>query len=135
MYYSVPHDLGKVPESIQVRVRSAVRPTPLPFKVLWISRIRVLHCLLKNIRDQKKIDKHIYHSLSVLTKGNQFKKKRFLIEFIHELKAVRARKRFLKEQAEARKGRDSMIIKRKAAKEEKKIIKREAADTAATTDR
>ena len=54
-------------------------------------RIRVLLCLLKKMRDQKKIDKHIYHSLYVLSKDNQFKNKRVLLESIHDIKAVRAR--------------------------------------------
>ena len=67
--------------------------------------IRVLRRLLKKMRNQKKIDKYIYHSLYVLSKGNQFKNKQVLIEFIHKLKAVRARERSLEEQIEARKGR------------------------------
>ena len=103
----------------------------LPFKVLWMRRIRVLRRLLKKMRDQKKIDKHIYHSLYVLAKGNQFKNKRVLLESIHELKAVRTRERSLKEQAEARKGRARTRLERKAAREAKKLMEREAAGAAA----
>ena len=66
--------------------------------MLWIIRIHVLRRLLKNMWDQKKIDKHIYNSLYVLAKGNQFKNKKVLLESIHELKAVRAREMSLKEQ-------------------------------------
>ena len=77
----------------------------IPFKLLWISRIHVLHRLLNKMRNQKKIDKHIYHSLYVPAKGNQFNNKQVILELIHELKAVRARERSLEEHIEARKGR------------------------------
>ena len=97
-------------------------------------RIRVLRRLLKKMRDQKKIDKHIYHSLYVLAKGNQFKNKRVLLESIHELKAVRTRERSLKEQAEARKGRARTRLERKAAREAKKLMEREAAGAAAVPE-
>merc|ERR1712087_820515 len=77
----------------------------LPFKVLWMRRTRVLRRLLKKMRDSKKIDKHIYHNLYMLAKGNQFKNKRVLLETIHDMKAVQAKEKAIKEQADARKGR------------------------------
>merc|ERR1712038_2102971 len=77
----------------------------LPFKVLWMRRIRVLRRLLKKMRDAKKIDKHIYHQLYMLSKGNQFKNKKVLIETIHEMKTEKAKEKALQEQAEARKNR------------------------------
>merc|ERR1719361_3032702 len=91
----------------------------LPFKVLWMRRIRVLRRLLKKMRDAKKIDKHIYRTLYLLAKGNQFKNKRVLLETIHEMKAVKNKERILAEQAAARKGRAAARLARKAARDKK----------------
>merc|ERR1711953_497745 len=77
----------------------------LPFKVIWMRRIRVLRRLLKKMRDAKKIDKHIYYNLYMLAKGNHFKNKRVLLETIHDKKREMAEERALVEQAEARKSR------------------------------
>ena len=62
-------------------------------------RARVLRRLLKKMRDQGKIDKHIYHSLYMLAKGNQFKNKSVLLEKIHELKALDVKEKALAEAA------------------------------------
>ena len=76
------------------------------------------------MRDQKKVDKKIYHSICALAQGNQFNNKQVLFESIHAFKAVRARKRSLKDQSEERKGRDRMRLERKFSREEKKIPER-----------
>ena len=90
-------------------------------------RTRVLRRMLKKMRDAKKIDKHIYHNLYMLAKGNQFKNKTVLLEKIHELKAVKNEEKALAEQAEARKGRAQTRLERKAAREAKKAADAEAA--------
>ncbi|KAL3931705.1 MAG: hypothetical protein SGBAC_011190 [Bacillariaceae sp.] len=100
----------------------------LPFKVLWMRRTRVLRRLLRKMRDAKKIDKHIYHSLYMLSKGNQFKNKTVLLEKIHELKGLAVKEKALSEQADARKGRAKSRLERRAARESKK-----AADAAASS--
>jgi len=90
-------------------------------------RQRVLRRLLKKMRDAKKIDKHIYHSLYMLAKGNQFKNKRVLIETIHDMKSVKAKEKALDEQASARKSRAKSRLERRAAREAKKLADAEAA--------
>jgi len=95
-------------------------------------RMRVLRRLLKKYREQKKIDKHIYHSLYMLAKGNQFKNKRVLIETIHEMKSVKVKEDNLTEQAEARKNRAKARLERRAAREAKKMADNEAAQQASS---
>lgn len=91
----------------------------LPFKVIWMRRMRVLRRLLAKYRDAKKIDKHIYHDLYVRSKGNQFKNKRVLIETIHTMKTEQSREKALKEQSDARKEKARAQRERKALRNAK----------------
>lgn len=94
-------------------------------------RLRVLRRLLVKYRASGKIDKHLYHELYHLSKGNTFKHKRALVEHvrrstlfiysrlkanmyhkkIHKAKAEKQRERILREEMDAKRA------KTKAARE------------------
>merc|ERR1712225_20663 len=93
--------------------RKGTADARMPSQVVWMRRLRVLRRLLVKYRASGKIDKHLYHELYHLSKGNTFKHKRALVEHIHRAKAEKARERILKEEM------DGKRAKVKAARERK----------------
>merc|ERR1719281_973759 len=98
--------------------RRGTKEARMPQKVLWMRRLRVLRRLLRKYRQQKKIDKHLYHFFYRTAKGNQYKNKRVLVEAIHKAKAEKVKEKDLKEQQEARKEKAKLLKAKKAQKKE-----------------
>merc|ERR1712087_395684 len=98
--------------------RRGTREARMPTKVLWMRRQRVLRRLLRKYRQQKKIDKHLYHFFYRHAKGNAYKNKRVLVEAIHKAKAEKMKAKALEEQQEARKAKAKLTKEKKAQKKE-----------------
>ncbi|KAF7719447.1 Uncharacterized protein PECH_006838 [Penicillium ucsense] len=100
--------------------RKGTKDARMPSQVLWMRRMRVLRRLLVRYRAAGKIDKHLYHELYHLSKGNTFKHKRALVEHIQKAKAERQRERVLKEEMDAKRAKNKALRERRAERVEAK---------------
>ncbi|TDZ21844.1 eIF-2-alpha kinase activator gcn1 [Colletotrichum orbiculare MAFF 240422] len=103
--------------------RKGTAEARMPSQVLWMRRLRVLRRLLVKYRASGKIDKHLYHELYHLSKGNTFKHKRALVEHIHRAKAEKAREKALQDEMDAKRAKTKAARERKA---ERAVAKRNA---------
>jgi large subunit ribosomal protein L19e len=85
--------------------RKGTKEARLPSKTLWMRRLRVLRRLLRKYREFKKIDRHTYHDMYMMVKGNVFKNKRLIMENIHKARAEKVRDNALLHQFQAKKAK------------------------------
>jgi len=78
--------------------------------VKWRFKQQVFRHLLKKYRNSEKIDKHLYHELYLKSKGNVFKNKRVLLDYIHAAK----------QESIVKKSKDAQQLARQKKKKKKK---------------
>lgn len=105
--------------------RRGTKGARMPRHVLWLRRTRVLRRLLRKMKANKAIDRHVYHRLYRAAKGNQFKNKTNLIETIQKLQVEKKR------DLEQQKLKDEKAAKVQA----KKDARVKNAEPKATTDK
>merc|ERR1712048_69867 len=101
--------------------RRGTRDARLPEKVVWMRRQRVLRRLLKKYRAASKIDRHLYHELYLRAKGNQYRNKSHLMEYIWKAKGEKQRQEVLEKQAAARRAKAKALKAKRVARKMAKV--------------
>ena len=121
-------------------LREGAKNSRITSKDIWMKRIRVLRRMLKKFREQKKIDHRLYRQLYKKTKGNVFKNKRNLMEYIHRVKNEKKKEKQLADQLAALRAKQAAQrdharkseLKKRAKEHEK--AKKGAAEAAAAAE-
>jgi len=91
-------------------------------KKMWVTRQRVLRHYLRKSRINLKIKNNLYRELYLKCKGNEFKNKKTLIEYIHRAKTENSRRSILYEKFEKKRKKNIFQKEKKIQTFNKKML-------------
>lgn len=96
--------------------RKGARDARNPSKINWINRIRAQRKMIHMYRDDKKITPSQHCTLLSAVKGNQFKNKRIMIEFVINMREEAKRVAIKEAETKLHAAKDLHVNRKKAAK-------------------